>query len=60
MPSRATNEMIDQALRLQEMQRLNVRITEDEITDSYNNFARSNQSVHRAAERYPRPVRRHP
>jgi len=39
---RATNEMIDQALRLQEMQRLNVRVTEDQITDSYNNFARSN------------------
>jgi peptidyl-prolyl cis-trans isomerase SurA len=39
---RATTEMIDQALRLQEMQRLNVRITEDQVTDSYNNFARSN------------------
>lgn len=39
---RATNEMIDQTLRLQEMQRLNVRISEDQVTDSYNNFARSN------------------
>jgi peptidyl-prolyl cis-trans isomerase SurA len=39
---RATNEMIDQTLRLQEMQRLNVRISEDQVTDSYNNFARTN------------------
>lgn len=39
---RATNEMIDQALRLQEMRRLNVSITEDQVTDSYNNFARTN------------------
>ncbi|NMG38738.1 peptidylprolyl isomerase [Chelativorans sp. ZYF759] len=39
---RATTEMIDQTLRLQEMQRLNVRISEDQVTDSYNNFARTN------------------
>ena len=39
---RAANEMIDQTLRLQEMQRLNVRISEDQVTDSYNNFARTN------------------
>jgi peptidyl-prolyl cis-trans isomerase SurA len=39
---RATNEMIDQVLRLQEMQRLNVRISDNEVNDAYANFARSN------------------
>jgi peptidyl-prolyl cis-trans isomerase SurA len=39
---RATDEMIDQVLRQQEMARLNVRITEDQVSDAYNNFARSN------------------
>jgi peptidyl-prolyl cis-trans isomerase SurA len=39
---RAMDEMIDQALRQQEMQRLNVRISEDQVSDAYNNFARSN------------------
>ncbi len=39
---RATNDMIDQTLRLQEMGRLNVRISEDQVSDAYNNFARSN------------------
>jgi len=39
---RAINEMIDQALRLQEMERLNVRISDDQVSDAYANFARSN------------------
>jgi peptidyl-prolyl cis-trans isomerase SurA len=39
---RAMDEMIDQILRQQEMARLNVRITEDQVSEAYSNFARSN------------------
>jgi len=39
----ATEEMIDQTLRSQEMARLNVRITQQAVDDSYARFAKSNK-----------------
>lgn len=38
----AADEMIDQVLRLAEMRRLNIRITDDQVSDSYMRFAQSN------------------
>ena len=38
----AAEEMIDQAVRTSEMQRLNIRITDDAVSDAYARFARSN------------------
>jgi peptidyl-prolyl cis-trans isomerase SurA len=39
----AEQEMIDQALRLAEAQRLGIRITDDQVDAAYNNFAKSNK-----------------
>ncbi len=38
----AADEMIDQALRMAEMQRLNIRVSDDQVASSYERFARSN------------------
>jgi peptidyl-prolyl cis-trans isomerase SurA len=38
----AAEDMIEQALHLQEMKRLNVRITDAQVNDAYANFAKSN------------------
>lgn len=38
----AAEEMIDQAVRTSEMQRLNIRIGDDAVSDAYARFARSN------------------
>lgn len=38
----AAQEMIDQTLRLQEMARLNIEVSDDEVDKAYANFARSN------------------
>lgn len=39
----AEEEMIDQTLRLAEAQRLGIRITDDQVDNAYNNFAKSNK-----------------
>lgn len=39
----ATDQMIEQALQLQEMKRLNVRISDAQVDDAYANFAKSNK-----------------
>jgi peptidyl-prolyl cis-trans isomerase SurA len=39
----AEQEMIDQALRLSEAQRLGIRVTDDQVDTAYNNFAKSNK-----------------
>lgn len=39
----AADEMIDQALRNAEARRLNIRITDSQVSDSYERFARSNR-----------------
>lgn len=38
----AADELIDQALRSSEAQRLNIRISDDQVADAYQRFARSN------------------
>jgi len=39
----ATDEMIEQTLRLAELRRLNIRITDAQVNDAYANFAKSNK-----------------
>ena len=42
LQDRAAEEMIDQAVRVSEMNRLRIRISDDQVSDAYANFARSN------------------
>ena len=41
--SLAEEEMIDQALRMAEAQRLRIQVTDDQVDAAYNNFAKSNK-----------------
>ena len=48
----AEQEMVDQALRLAEAARLNIRVSEDQVADAYKRFADFEQDVGQAARRH--------